>query len=232
MRFVLAAAFATFVLPSGTATACELRLLLSWDVSASMTEKEHYLQRHGTAQEFRDPAVQNAISLIPDGVAVSVLQWAGPEEQVVSLDWTMLHDGHDVARMAAVVESIGDPFDTRTGTAVGNGLRAARTHLQSGPQDCERTVIDISGDGHANVGIAPSPEADMLVAAGVTINALVLPEKWKSFQNGDDPFMFYVHEVARSPDSFVIDVVSYEDYWRALRMKLLRELTPYVARAY
>ena len=66
------------------------------------------------------------------------------------------------------------------------------------------------------------PEAEALTLEGVIINALVLPTKILQIQ--DDPFVFYITEVAVSPGAFVMDVTSYADYGRALRKKLLREL--------
>lgn len=229
MKKALFTALAFLCASASTALACDLKLLLSWDVSASMNDQEYDLQRRGTVKALTDVRVQNAISLMPNGVAVSIMQWAGPNEQEISVPWTMLHNGQDVTNFAQVVANVSDPFHERTGTAIGNSLKAAARHFKSGPTDCARHVIDISGDGESNIGLPHIPEADALVADGITINALVLPSNWKPGPH--DVFMFYLHEVARSPSSFVVDVASYEDYWRALHRKLLRELTPYVAEA-
>ena len=187
--------------------------------------EESRLQKLSTSKALHDLKVQNAISLMPDGVAISIVQWAGPGEQVVSLPWTMLHSGRDVERVADRVERLRDPFDEWTGTAVGDSLKFVKAYLDEADPVCARTVVDISGDGHSNIGIPSAPEADRLIYDGVTINALVLPEKFNFGTH--DAFMFYVHEVARGHGNFVVDVSSYEDYWRALRKKLLRELTPY-----
>ncbi len=89
-------------------------------------------------------------------------------------------------------------------------------------------MIDISGDGKSNVGIDTATQADALERDDVTINGLVLPGgKLKILK--DDPYMFYVRNVARGKGSFVMDVTSYADFPRAMRRKLIRELLPQVA---
>lgn len=215
------------LLPFHGATACELRLLLSWDVSASMSDRDYTLQRDGTAAAFRDPAILNAIAISPGGILVSVIQWAGTDEQAVVVPWINLRSSRDAHRLARTIELATDPYDTRNGTAIGNSLRWSAAHLAASPQPCNRTVLDISGDGPSNIGIPTRPEAERLAAAGVSINGLVIPGFEKL--SGADPYMFYVDHVSVGPSSFVVDVAGYEDYARAIRKKLLRELTPFFA---
>lgn len=217
----------TFVVAALPAAACNLKLLLSWDVSASMSEHDYRLQRAGTAEAFRDPTVQNMVALNPGGVAVSVVQWAGADQQHVSVPWIMLRSNRDAAQFAGRIEAIQDPFTTIRGTAIGASLSFSLDHLAGGP-DCSRTVIDISGDGVSNIGNAPGPVADYLETLGVTINGLVLPASGK-YLHDRDPFMHYVRHVSRGSDSFVMLVGSYEDFPVAMRNKLLRELTPEIA---
>lgn len=202
--------------------ACELKLLLSWDVSASMSEEEFQIQRIGTAQALRHPQVKNAVALSRGGVAVALIQWAGPSEQVVSLPWTMLRNGREVEAFGNMLEAVERAFPTHKGTAVGNSLKQASVYLEQGPTGCIRTVLDISGDGVSNTGIDTATEADALERTNITINGLVLPGKIDHLAN--DPYMFYVRNVARGPSSFVMEVNSYSDFPRAMRRKFLREL--------
>ncbi len=210
------------------ARACELKLLLSWDVSASMSAQDYDIQRGGTAAAFRHPTIQNMVALNPGGVAVSILQWAGEHQQDVSVPWVLLRSNRDARDFADAIEAMHDPFDGTTGTAIGAGLEFAIGHLEAGP-DCARTVIDISGDGVSNIGQPPAAIADYLHTRGVTINGLVLPHKVKIYTPDRDPFLHYIRNVSRGPDSFVMSVNSYQDFPRAMQLKLLRELAPRLA---
>ncbi len=221
MRVLVVLALAATVGFGGPARACALKLLLSWDVSPSMSEAEYVIQRQGTAQAFRHPRVKNAISISRGGVAVALQQWAGPEEQILSVPWVILRSGRDAEAFATLVERTEHPFGALTGTAIGNSLKDARSHLARGPAGCARTVIDVSGDGATNAGVDTASEADALALARVTINGLVMTSK---AGKQEDPYMFYVRNVARGPSSFVMDVHSYADFPRAMARKLLREL--------
>lgn len=217
------------IFSSAPASSCGLKLLLSWDVSASMSAEEFEIQRSGTAQAFRDPNVMNAISLMRGGVAVALMQWAGPGEQVVSVKWTFLHTGNDALAFSRKIEDVQLAFATRTGTAIGNGLRKANAYLADGPSHCMRSVVDISGDGKSNAGIDTTSEAEALAQTSVTINGLVLPGRMHHKMQDEDTYMYYVRHVARGPSSFVMDVYSYADFPRAMKRKLLRELSQKVA---
>jgi Protein of unknown function (DUF1194) len=60
----------------------DLELLLAVDVSASVDSNEYSLQMSGIAEAFRHPDVIAAIrASAPHGIAVALLQWAGPDEQ-------------------------------------------------------------------------------------------------------------------------------------------------------
>jgi Ca-activated chloride channel family protein len=145
----------------------------------------------------------------------------------LAIPWTELKVGRDVEAFAERVASVEIPQFGRWGTAIGNSLRSAREVLSLGPQDCARTVIDISGDGGANAGIDTASEADSLAAADISINGLVLPG---DLMDGDeDPLAFYLLNVVRGPNSFLMDVSSAADFPAAMENKLLRELSRQVA---
>lgn len=209
------------------AQACELKLLLSWDVSASMSDREYGIQRSGTADAFRNPRVKNAIALSDGGIEVALMQWAGPDQQLISVPWTRLRSGTQAAAFAEFVDATERQFPERKGTAIGNSLERARAYLTHASSDCKRSVIDVSGDGISNVGIDTALQADGLAYGGTTINGLVMPSDFKS----GDPYMYYVRNVARGHGAFVMDVTSYEDFPRAFQRKLLREIVLQFAEA-
>ncbi len=82
-----------------------------------MTPDECILQRDGTAEAFRDPIVQNMIALSPGGIAVVILQWAGPGEQTLAVSWTALNSISDARAFADIIERIPLAYPGRKGTA-------------------------------------------------------------------------------------------------------------------
>ncbi len=87
------------------------------------------------------------------------------------------------------------------------------------PTQCERKVIDFSGDGRANQGESTGQMASLITDLGVTINELVI--------HGDhpDPLEFYVNGIQRRPLSFVEIADSYDDFPREIEL-LYSENTP------
>ena len=90
----------------------------------------------------------------------------------------------------------------------------------SAPKKCDRQVIDISGDGVRNIGMQVAIVSDAIGARGTIINGLVV--------RGDtpDPLDFYQRQIKRGPLGFVQISNGYEDFPRAMFLKLLRELSP------
>jgi Ca-activated chloride channel family protein len=128
--------------------ACETALLLAVDVSGSISLDEYHLQMEGLAQALEDPAIIEALVTGQDRLAL--VQWSGSRHQTLALDWHRTHDAVDVATFATAVRATRRP-QLRTVTAIGQAIRFSLA--QFGPvQDCDRRVIDISGDGAENEG--------------------------------------------------------------------------------
>jgi hypothetical protein len=83
-----------------------------------------------------------------------------------------------------------------------------------------RRKIDVSGDGRANEGFRPARVRDFAVLSGVTVNGLAIIN--------DEPYLedYYHREVIGGPGAFVMVANDYLDFVEAIRLKLLRELTP------
>ena len=107
----------------------DIELVLAIDMSISVDIAEFLLQRQGFAAAFRDPAVIKAISANAQGVAVSMVAWAGVDQQTTVIDWRLLADASSSLRFATAIERelIVDP-DFSGKTAIGN-LIAHDTHL-------------------------------------------------------------------------------------------------------
>ncbi len=211
---------------SGTATCVatepvDIELVLAVDVSISVDATELELQREGLAAAFRDPAVVGAIRANAQGVAVSVILWAGTDQQRVAVDWTRVDDAESAARLADAIDVAlaADPL-LEGKTAIGDAMYFALRSLDANSFTGIRRKIDVSGDGHANEGFRPERVRDYAVASGVTVNGLAIIN--------DEPYLehYYRTHVIGGPNAFVLVAADYQDFIEAIRRKLLRELTP------
>jgi hypothetical protein len=204
-------------------TAVEVALVLAVDSSASVNYQEFSLQMQGIANAFRDPAVIATIQASgPNGIAVCLLQWSGAVDMAVVAGWTQVRNADEAERFAVYVETAGR-VPSPAGTAIGLALRAARWTLAEAPFDAVRRIIDVSGDGRANFGVLPDSERDAAVADGITINGLAILNEEPELD------AYYEAHVIGGPGSFAMVAKDYQDFARAIRLKLLRELGGAVA---
>ena len=106
---VAVAAILAAAVPAGSAGAQEthvdLELVVAIDASSSVDDAEFDLQAGGLARAFRDPTVLAAIERT-GGLAVAVLQWAGPSHQTLALRWTHIFDAASANRLADRTEAM------------------------------------------------------------------------------------------------------------------------------
>jgi Ca-activated chloride channel homolog len=208
---------------AGPAPACPLALILALDTSASVSAREDQLQKQGLAAALTDAAVVEAVRL-QGGIWLAAFEWSGTRHQTDRLDWTFVDTAAGLEAVAARMRQTGRQAE-RFPTALGFALLHAVLRLRQAPVRCSRQVIDIAGDGVNNDGFPPESAYRAADFAGITINALVI--------TGDlpPPAPYYRDEVIRGPGAFVEIAEGYEDYARAMRRKLLREISPsYVSR--
>lgn len=204
---------------------CRQKLALALDVSGSVDAKEYRLQLEGLVEALTDPEVR-AILVAPGAapVAIHVFEWSGPEFQRVLVDWTLIEDVatlEAVARRLLAVERVAAPPSTALGTAMVTGARI----LARGP-DCWKATLDISGDGKSNTGPRPKDLPDVAGLSDLTINALVI-ETIDSMGAGPgdiDLMAYFQIQVIRGPDAFAMKAKGFEDYAKAMKRKLLKEL--------
>lgn len=219
MRLALALAASLVAAP---VSACEVALVLAIDVSGSVDPKEYRLQIDGLTDALADPTVEDA--LIETKAHLAVMQWSGASRQSVTTPWTAIETRSDIAALRRAIQASPRAY-RHFSTAIGEALiAAANLHRQLGVT-CGRRVIDVSGDGVSNEG-ADAPEMrDALVAQGFQINGLAI----EIGQDGLEDY--YRAEVIGGPGAFVLSAKGFEDYPRAIRRKLLREITRPVVRA-
>jgi Ca-activated chloride channel family protein len=196
------------------AHACRTALILAMDVSQSVDPGEFRLQIDGLAAALRDPEI--AEILVRDQVALSVLQWSGVDAQEVSLDWTRMLSPTHVQVFANAVQRLERGF-VMSNTAPAEAMQRALQHFKNGPE-CDRRVVDMSGDGTPNAGGEVGRIRRTAERSGITVNGLAIESLGRAITN------FYLRSVITS-DGFVETARGFRDYARAIRRKILREIS-------
>ncbi len=203
--------------PAGAAE-CRLALVLAMDVSASVDAEEDGLQRGGMAAALLAPEVAEAFLSDPGTpVTLAVYEWSGRFAQNVLLPWTRIETAGDLTRAS---EAIGGSVRARDDlpTALGDALGFGATLFENGP-DCYARTIDVAGDGVTNDGFPPASAYRAFPFDGIVVNGLAI-------QGGEhDVAEYYREAMIRGPGAFVIEAAGFGDYERAMREKLLRELS-------
>lgn len=233
-RFVLILVGLAFTLPT-QAEEVDLELVLAMDASGSISNKEYLLQLEGTYAAFRDPAIQTAITSGPTGkIAVSIMLWSDAAFEKVNSGWFLLDSAQTANAFAEQIKDFQLNQDRQIGfggggTGIGAGVEEALKLLRRNPYEGLRKVVDVSGDGietefwfTKSVLIADAKR--LANAEGVTVNGL--PIITPDFPNLDT---YYLDQVITGPGSFVEIASGFEDFGRAIRKKLLREISSSIA---
>jgi hypothetical protein len=216
-RALVAASLLALAAPAGAAE-CRLALVLAMDVSASVDAEEDGLQRGGMAAALLAPEVADAFLSDPGApVVLGVYEWSGRYAQTVLLPWTWIETPADLTRAA---EAIGGSVrrDDDLPTALGDALGFGAGLFAKGPH-CAARTLDVAGDGVTNDGFPPASAYKAFPFEGIVVNGLAI-------QGGkDDVAAYYRDAMIRGPGAFVIEAAGFGDYERAMREKLLRELS-------
>ena len=197
-----------------TSTACDTALVLTIDVSNSVDPGEYRLQTHGLADALEDPEVIEAMT--SGNVAIAVVQWSGADRQELTIPWTRITSALDVADLSLQARTMPRAFvlsDTAPAEAIYFSL-----NLFSEVPDCERKVIDVSGDGTPNAGSETRDARRAAEVAGVTINGIAIESMGLAISN------FFQGAVITS-DGFVMTARTHREYPEAIRKKIIRELS-------
>ncbi len=216
-------AFVTAFSGTSVAAECRLALLLGLDISSSVDAAEDRLQRGGMVAALIAPEVEAAFFAAGQPVALAVYEWSGRYNQEVILDWTLIEERGDLVRAAEVIaattRSYGE-FPTAMGVALDFGVQM----LARAP-DCLRKTIDMAGDGENNEDHGPLVSYQAVAFDDITVNGLVVANA-ADFQTEERLTAFFRDQVLHGPGAFMIVADGFDDYERAMRIKLERELTP------
>jgi len=209
----------SFCLSATVAQACELALVLAVDVSGSVDSWEYRIQRDGLAEALRDSVVSEA--LVAAQAEVMLLQWTGAGRQRVTVPWRTINSFD--ALDSFTVDVAADRRVWRNfSTAIGEALEMSVAQFAAVPH-CRRRVIDVSGDGSSNEGIAPAAMRMRLKTEQVTVNALVIEDA------EEDLTGYFWENVIHGDGAFVVTANDFPDYPRRIRQKLRRETTKQTA---
>jgi hypothetical protein len=196
-------------------------LVLAVDVSGSVDAARYGLQMEGIAKAFEDREVQRLILSGPRrAMYVTLVEWSNRAATVIP--WTLITERADAAAFANRVRHAPRADDQFTCMARALGLVEAKV-LPFLPVRADRTVVDVSGDGHDNCNTNPPVDVvrDRLVAAGVTINGLPILEG----EEAATLETWYREHVIGGPAAFLVPAHGFADVARAMRRKFLVEIS-------
>jgi len=201
----------------------DLQLIIATDVSGSVSHNEAFLQRKGVADAFRHREVITAIESGSHGrIAGAYVDWSSRFYNQVLVDWTMI-DGEEAALEYANV-LMRTPRTRGQGTSISDVLEFSMAVLEISPYRSAKQVIDISGDGPNRSGRPLLEVKEEVVSKGIVINGLpvVDPYGWDEFSNLAEYFRGCV---IGGPGAFVQVAEGFADFSRAIRRKLVLELS-------
>jgi hypothetical protein len=195
-----------------------LALVLAVDASGSVSNDRFELQKQGYAAAFRNRRVLNSIqSLTTQSIAVTMMQWTGPELHVQTVGWMLVKDEASVNALADTIEA-----STRQlfggGTSISGAIDYSRILLAASPYLGIRRVIDISGDGSNNRGRAVTSARDEAVHDGISINGLPI------LSLEPDLDRYYYDRVIGGPGAFMVAASGYDTFADAILRKLITEI--------
>ena len=204
----------------------DVALVIATDVSYSVDENEAHFQREGAIAAFRNPDVVKAIQSGSLGrIAVTYLDFSSYNSNKILAGWTIIHDKASADAFADLLAS--KPRTLGVQTSISSGLELAEHLLDSSGLTANKRVIDVSGDGPNNDGHLVEKVRDEIVGRGIVINGLpiVTPEDKFDVYYLADLDKYYAGCVIGGPGAFIQVAHGFEDVARALRRKLILEIS-------
>jgi Protein of unknown function (DUF1194) len=122
----------------------DLLLVLAMDVSRSMDQAKFQLQRQGYAAAISNSQVLKAITSGPyQKIAICFIDWSGPFEQKLVIDWSIIDSPAAASRFADLI--VEAPRSFYNSTSIGSAIDFAAAQIARAPFEAERHAIDVSG---------------------------------------------------------------------------------------
>lgn len=204
----------------------DVLLVLAADASGSISDDREKVQRLGYANALRSPDFLAAVATGRLGrIAAVYFEWSSHNAQAPALRrgwpgfasiWTVISDAASAEVLAAAIPRT--PRMTPGYTSISAAIDHAAMVIAESGITAARRVVDISSDGRNNDGRAVAAARDAAVAAGITVNGLVMLDS--------DPGLeaYFRAEVIGGPLAFVVPVVAEADFAQAVLRKLITEV--------
>ena len=203
----------------------DVELVMAVDISYSMDFDELKLQRDGYVEALASQEFLNALKQGMHGkVAVTMVEWAGVNEQRIVLPWRLI-DGPASAQ-AVAAELAAAPVRRAFRTSISGALLFSAPLFEGNGFTGIRRVIDVSGDGTNNQGPLIQITRDDVVARGITINGLpiMLKEPQPGSVDIKELDIYYEDCVIGGPGAFVVPIREREKFKDAIRTKLVLDI--------
>jgi hypothetical protein len=200
----------------------DLALVLAVDVSGSIDYEEAELQRKGIIDAVMSKEVIQAIQSGSLGrIGLSVVYFSSADYGVMSVpvNWMIVQDQASAINFSKALVAARRP--SARGTSISDALELSLRMLETGPYHSVKQVIDVSGDGVNNAGRAVQDVRDEVLAKGITINGLPIID----YSTPQDLDKYFEGCVTGGPASFVIPAKGFVDFARAMRRKLVLEIS-------
>jgi Ca-activated chloride channel family protein len=188
--------------------------VLTIDVSNSIDTAEYRLQTDGLADALQDPEIID--TMVSGESTLTVVQWSGIDKQTVSIPWTKVRTALDaqwLSQQARLMERAFVLSDTAPAEAIYFSL-----NLFDEVPNCDRKVIDVSGDGTPNGGSDVRAARNAAETAGVTINGIAIESMGLAITN-------FSRGAVITRNGFVMTARTHREYPATIRAKILRELS-------
>ncbi|HYM19110.1 MAG TPA: DUF1194 domain-containing protein [Micropepsaceae bacterium] len=208
--------------PAGPPMEVDVNLILDVDVSASIDPQEAELQRRGTVEAFLSKEVIQAIqagSLGRIGVAVVYFSSRAYGYLSVPVNWMIVNDQKSASDFVKTL--VAAPRRSAIGTSIADAFELSQRLFETSPYHASKEIIDVSGDGPNNAGRPVLDSRSEVLQRGVTINGLPIINA-STMQDLDK---YYEGCVVGGPGAFVITAKGFEDFARAVRRKLVLEIS-------
>lgn len=206
-------------------------VLVAVDVSGSFDGYAERLELEGLAETLVHPAFVNAVERGPAGsIGFAAYTWSSQGDHVLLVPWTRTGDLADGQRIAADLMEIrkearfrhhafqaARPWRVSLGTDVSEAIAMGTRLLGDSPFASDRALLNIFANGVDNVGDGPDRPRDEAIAAGITINAMILRHQVEVVD-------YYRAHVQGGPGSFTISADESGDVIDTMLTKFMLEL--------
>ena len=209
----------------------DVELVMAVDISYSMDFDELKLQREGYVEAIASQEFLNALKQGMHGkVAVTLVEWAGVNDQRIVLPWRLI-DGPASAQ-AVAAELAAAPVRRAFRTSISGALLFSAPLFEGNGFTGIRRVIDVSGDGTNNQGPLVTLTRDEVLAKGIIINGLpiMLKEPQPGSVDIKELDIYYEDCVIGGPGAFVVPIREREKFKEAIRTKLVLDIADRVGR--